>query len=44
MGKQIDHKEWSRFMESFDMESDTDNFKYDFKTMTRKYGGAFIEY
>jgi hypothetical protein len=27
-----------------DFESDVNNFKYDFKTMTKKYGNAFIEW
>tara|TARA_R110000868_G_scaffold76573_6_gene220184 strand:- start:13397 stop:13633 length:237 start_codon:yes stop_codon:yes gene_type:complete len=35
---------WDNFMTSFDYESDVNNFKHDFKHMTRYYGVAYIEY
>jgi hypothetical protein len=35
---------WNNFMDSFDMESDVNNFKYDFKIMTKKYGQAYMEF
>ena len=35
---------WDNFMTSFDYESDTSNFKYDFKQMTKMFGKAYIEY
>lgn len=35
---------WRNFTDSMDFESDDKNFKYDFKTMTRKYGRAYIEF
>jgi len=33
----------SRINEAMDFESDTTNWKYPFKTMTKKYGREFIE-
>ena len=35
---------WDNFMTSVDFESDANNFKFDFKIMSKKYGNAFIEY
>ncbi len=33
----------NRILEALDFESNDKNFKYDFKTMTKKYGRDFIE-
>lgn len=41
---EIKKEAWDNFMTSFDFESDTNNFKYDFIIMTKKYGTAYIEY
>lgn len=35
---------WDKFLEAVDFESDTNNFKYDFKIMTKKYGQAYMEW
>ena len=35
---------WENFMTSFDFESNTSNFKYEFALMTKKYGQAYIEF
>lgn len=35
---------WDNFIESMDFESDENNFKYEFKIMTKKYGQAFIAF
>ena len=35
---------WNNFMTSFDYESNVSNFKFDFKTMTKKYGQAYMEF
>lgn len=35
---------WDKFLDAMDFESDVNNFKYDFKIMTKKYGNAFIEF
>ena len=35
---------WDNFMNAVDWESDTGNFKYPFKVMTKKYGQAFIAF
>lgn len=35
---------WNNMIEAMDMESDERNFKYDFKTMTKKYGQAYMEF
>ena len=35
---------WDNFMNAVDWESDTNNFKYDFKIMSKKYGQAYIVY
>lgn len=34
----ISDETWNKFMSTFDMDSDISNFKYPFKTMTKKYG------
>ena len=33
-----------KFQETFDMESDTNNFKHEFGFMTKKHGRPFMEY
>lgn len=33
----------NRILEAMDLESNTKNWKYPFKTMTKKYGRDFIE-
>ena len=35
---------WEKFYKTFDFENSENNFKYDFKMMTKKYGRQFIEY
>lgn len=35
---------WDNFLKAIDWESNTSNFKYDFKIMSKKYGMAYIEY
>jgi len=35
---------WDNFMSAVDFESDENNFKFDFKIMSKKYGNAFIAY
>ena len=40
----ITHQEQIKIIDSFDFESDTNNFKFDFKTMTKRFGRSFIEY
>lgn len=35
---------WDNFIDTIDFESNDNNFKYDFKIMSKKYGNAFIEY
>lgn len=35
---------WDNFMNAVDWESDTNNFKFPFKIMSKKYGQAYIEY
>jgi len=42
--KEIKGTDWRRFLETIDFESDINNFKYDFKIMSKKYGQAFISY
>ena len=39
---EIKHAAQENFITSMDFESNENNFKYDFKTMTKKYGNAFI--
>lgn len=41
---EIKRKAWENFMDAVDFESDTNNFKYDFKVMTKKYGQAYMDY
>ena len=33
-----------KIVDSFDFESEDNNFKFDFKIMTKKFGGTFIEH
>ncbi len=40
---EIKSEAWNKFIDSIDFDSDTNNYKYDFKIMTKKYGNAFIE-
>ena len=35
---------WEKFHKSFDFISDDNNFKFDFKNMTKKFGRQYIEY
>jgi len=35
---------WDKFMAAIDYDSDTSNFKFDFKHMTKNYGVAYMEY
>ena len=39
---EIKSEAWNNFITSFDVKSDVSNFKYDFKTMTKKYGQAYM--
>ena len=41
---EIKKQAWDNFLSAVDFESDTNNFKYDFETMTKKYGQAFMVY
>jgi len=41
---EISTDSWDKFLSSIDFESDTNNFKYPFKIMTKKYGIQFIEF
>ena len=41
---EIKKRAWDNFLDAVDFESDTSNFKYDFKVMTKKYGQAFMFY
>jgi len=41
---EIKKQAWDNFMESVDFDSDVNNFEYDFKVMSKKYGNAFIGY
>jgi len=41
----IPNQAWDKFIdETFDKESDTQNFIYPFKVMTKKYGRQYMEY
>jgi len=40
----INKESWDKFLESFDSESDENNFKFSFKIMTKKYGQQYMEY
>ena len=40
----IKKEAWDNFITSFDTESNTSNFKFEFKVMTKKYGQAYIEF
>lgn len=42
--KEIKNDAWENFISTIDYESDTNNFIYDFKVMSKKYGNAFIGY
>ena len=35
---------WENFINSIDTESDTSNFKFDFKVMTKRFGQAYMVY
>ena len=41
---EIKKQAWENFMKSVDFESDTSNFKFEFKIMTKKYGQAYMEW
>ncbi len=42
---EIPAQAWTKFMnDAFDMESDVQNFKYEFKTITKKYGRQYMEF
>ena len=41
---EIKKQAWDNFMEAVDFESNTNNFKYEFKVMTKKYGQAYMEW
>jgi len=41
---EIKPEAWEKFMESFDFDSDVNNFKYSFNVMTKRYGIQFIEF
>lgn len=41
---EVKKEAWDNFMSTIDFESDENNFKYDFKIMSKKYGHAFIVY
>jgi hypothetical protein len=42
--REIKKVAWDKFIETMDYDSDVNNFKYDFKYMTKNHGNAFIEY
>ena len=41
---EIKKQAWDNFMDSIDFESDVNNFKHEFKVMTKKYGQAYMDY
>jgi len=42
--REIKKVAWDKFIETMDYDSDVNNFKYDFKYMSKNHGNAFIEY
>lgn len=39
---EIKKQAWDNFMNSVDFDSDVNNFKYEFKVMTKKYGQSYM--
>lgn len=39
---EIKKEAWDKFISSMDFESNTNNFKFDFKAMTKSYGQAYM--